>query len=216
MFDAPIGHYLLLAVVAYLLGSAPTGVVVARVYRNVDLTRVGSQRTGATNVTRTLGIGAGAIVLLGDLAKGALAVWIGGQLLGTPAALGTAWLLSVFGHMHSVFLHWHGGRGVGTGLGGLAIILPPLFYLTAISGSLVVAATRYVSLGSITGIVVILVGCVVAYFTGALSGQLLPFGVLNPLLVLWAHRDNVQRLLTGQERRLGREETPTSEAGRSA
>ncbi|MBI4212769.1 MAG: glycerol-3-phosphate 1-O-acyltransferase PlsY [Chloroflexi bacterium] len=204
MFDSEnLLRYAFLALGSYFLGSLPTGVLVARRYRNVDLTRVGSQKTGATNVARTLGLGAGAIVLVGDLSKGALAVWLAQQLIGSPIALGIAWLFAVWGHMHSVFLHWRGGRGVGTGLGGLAIILLPLFALAVATGTGVVAVTRFVSLGSICGAIVALVGCMAAYAAGAISGQLLPFGVLVPLLILWAHRDNIQRLRAGEERRLG-------------
>ncbi|MBI2000226.1 MAG: glycerol-3-phosphate acyltransferase [candidate division NC10 bacterium] len=139
MFDSEnLLRYAFLALGSYFLGSLPTGVLVARRYRNVDLTRVGSQKTGATNVARTLGLGAGAIVLVGDLSKGALAVWLAQQLIGSPIALGIAWLFAVWGHMHSVFLHWRGGRGVGTGLGGLAIILlprmiPPITYALGVA-----------------------------------------------------------------------------------
>src|SRR5437773_10469218 len=84
-----------------LIGSIATGVIVARLYRNVDLTHTGSQRTGATNVARTLGPGAGAIVLIGDLAKGALAVWLVFVAGGSAAELGVSWFAAVLGHMRS-------------------------------------------------------------------------------------------------------------------
>ena len=85
--------YLIVACAAYLLGSIPTGAIVARLYRNVDLTQIGSARTGATNAMRALGPGAGVIVLLGDLAKGMLAVALANWLVGTPLALGLAGFL---------------------------------------------------------------------------------------------------------------------------
>lgn len=200
--------YLLLAACAYLIGSIPTGAIVARLYRNVDLTQLGSERTGATNVSRTMGVGAGIIVLLGDLAKGGLAVWLALHLMGTPTALGGAWLLAVLGHTKSVFLHWRGGRGVGTGLGGLAVAAPGLFVLAALSGAGIAAISRYVSLGSIAGSAVAMAGGIVGYATGAVPLELLPFLILTPGVILWAHLDSMARLLAGAERRLG-DRTPT-------
>ena len=195
------------AIAAYLIGSVPTGVIVARLYRNVDVTQVGSQRTGATNVARSLGLGAGAIVLLGDLAKGALAVALASWLSLGPAAVGLAWLLAIVGHMRSVFLRGRGGRGVGTGLGGLAVVFPLLFVIVIVSGALVVAATRYVSLGSICGCGIALLGSAMACATGRLAPEFLPFFILNPALVIWAHRDNIGRLRSGHERRFGNDAT---------
>lgn len=195
--------YVLVGLAAYLIGSIPTGVIVARLYRNVDVTEIGSQRTGATNVARALGPGAGAIVLLGDLAKGALAVSAASTLVGMPIALGIAWLLAILGHMRSVFLGGHGGRGVGTGLGGLAVVFPLVFAVVILSGAVIAGSTRYVSLGSICGCAVALVGGLIAYATGRLAPELLPFFIVNPALVIWAHRDNIERLRARQERRLG-------------
>lgn len=193
----------LVAAAAYLVGSVPTGVIVARIYRNTDLTQVGSQRTGATNVARSLGLGAGAIVLLGDLGKGALAVLAAGWLSPEPIALGLAWFASIMGHMRSVFLGGRGGRGVGTGLGGLAAIAFPLFLASTLSGTIAVAATRYVSLGSLIGSVVALVTGVVACVIGQLPIAMLPFVVACPIAVIWAHGDNIERLRAGRERRFG-------------
>ncbi|MSQ24088.1 MAG: glycerol-3-phosphate 1-O-acyltransferase [Chloroflexi bacterium] len=197
--------YLLLVAGSYLLGSAPTGVIVARLYRNVDLTQVGSQRTGATNVARTLGVGAGAIVLAGDLAKGILAVWIASQFIGSPVALGIAWVMALLGHTHSIFLHLRGGRGVGTGLGGLAVVSFPLFAAAVTAGLLVVIASRYVSLGSLTGTMLTLVVGPAVCLTGRLPTELIPFFVIAPAIVLWAHRDNIARLRAGEERRFGQQ-----------
>lgn len=195
--------YILVVIAAYLIGSIPTGVIVARLYRNVDVTQVGSQHTGATNVARALGPGAGAIVLVGDLAKGALAVWFATVLSPAPLAEGLAWLAAVLGHMRSLFLRGRGGRGVGTGLGGLAVIFPAIFALSIVSGSAIAGSSRYVSLGSLAGCVLATLGGVVAYLTGRLPTELLPFFLVTPLMVIWAHGDNIARLRAGQERRFG-------------
>src|SRR5438045_7602606 len=112
-------------VVGYLIGAIPTGALVARLYRRVDLTRVGSRRTGATNVLRTLGPGAAAVVFLGDFFKGTAAVALGSAFSsGDPWAMALAGLAAVFGHAYSPFIGFRGGRGVTTGLGGLLAIAP--------------------------------------------------------------------------------------------
>jgi glycerol-3-phosphate acyltransferase PlsY len=200
--------YAAIAVAAYLIGSIPTGAIVARVYRNVDITRVGSQRTGATNTARALGPGAGAIVLLGDFAKGALAVWLAREAIGTPAALALAGFFSVVGHIWSIFLRGRGGRGVVTGLGALAIISPVMFAIACVSGSVVALVSRYISLGSITGAIATPVVGIVAYLRGDLPLALLPFVVITPALIVAMHADNIQRLRAGTERRWGKMEPP--------
>lgn len=195
--------YLLVAAAAYLLGSIPTGAIVARLYRNLDLTRVGSRRTGFTNATRAMGLGAGLVVLAGDFAKGALAVWIAHIVLGTAAALALAGFLSVFGHIRSLFLGGRGGRGVVVGLGGLAVATPGVFFVAAVTGALVIALTRFVSLGSLAGSVATLIAGVAAYATGMVPFELMVYAVAGSALVITAHRDNIARLRAGTERRIG-------------
>src|SRR5579859_7078963 len=143
-------------VVGYLLGSIPTGMIVARVYRNVDLTAYGSGRTGATNVLRTLGKGAAAVAFAGDFLKGALAV-LAVRLFIAP---GSSWAelvaaaAVVLGHSYSMFIGFKGGRGVVTGMGATIVAAPvtPVLMLIAFAiGIATIATTRYVSLGSVIG-----------------------------------------------------------------
>src|ERR1700738_5008712 len=118
------------AVVGYLLGSIPTGIVVARVYRNVDLTAHGSGRTGATNVLRTLGSGAAAIAFAGDFLKGLLAVMAVRYVIAPDNSWAEliAAAAAVIGHSYSMFIHFKGGRGVVTGFGATVIAAPvPIF-----------------------------------------------------------------------------------------
>jgi len=201
-----------LIVAAYLIGSIPTGAIVARLYRNVDITQVGSQRTGATNTARALGRGAGAVVLFGDFAKGALAVWLASRTLGTPTALSLAGFFSVVGHIWSIFLLGRGGRGVVTGLGGLAVMSPWLFAVACLTGSVVAATTRYISLGSLSGCVATVVCGVGAYALGYLPAEILPYVVVAPAVVIAAHADNIQRLRAGTERRWDQRESPRRSA----
>ena len=200
--------YAALCIAAYLIGSIPTGAIVARVYRNVDITRLGSQRTGAANTARTLGPGAGAIVLIGDFAKGALAVWLAKQTLGTPMALGLAGCFSVVGHIWSLFLLGRGGRGVVTGLAGLAVIAPGIFALSFACGCVVAVISRYVSLGSISGAAAAATIGIGAYALGYLPAELLPYVIATPALIIVAHADNIRRLRAGTERRWGQTEPP--------
>jgi glycerol-3-phosphate acyltransferase PlsY len=195
--------YAIVGLIAYLLGSIPTGAIVARVYRNVDITRVGSQRTGAANTARVMGLGAGAVVVAGDFAKGALAVWIAQQIIGTPLALALAGFLSVLGHIWSVFLRGRGGRGVVTGLGGLSVAVFSIFVVACLVGCVVIVISRYVSLGSLAGVAAAITVSAGAYITGNLPIEILVYVLVTSGLVIFAHADNIERLRDGTERRLG-------------
>jgi glycerol-3-phosphate acyltransferase PlsY len=192
------------AVVGYLLGSIPTGMVVARVYRNVDLTAHGSGRTGATNVLRTLGRGAAAIAFAGDFLKGMLAVLLVRVAFGDN----NLWLeliaavAAVIGHSYSVFIGFKGGRGVVTGMGATMVVAPVLMLIALAIGVLLVAITRYVSLGSVVGAAAGgLLMCGLAVVTGDPSWAV--WGVLVGGFIVVAHKDNIERLLAGTERKLG-------------
>jgi len=192
-----------------LLGSIPTGIIVARVYRNVDLTAYGSGRTGATNVLRTLGTGAAAIAFVGDFLKGLLAV-LAVRLVIAPAPDNSwaeliAGIAAVLGHSYSIFIGFKGGRGVLTGFGATAAATPlaPILMLIAFAvGAVLVVLTRYVSLGSVVGAALAgLLMCWLAVNTGDPAWA--AWGVLMSGFIIAAHKDNIERLLAGTERKLG-------------
>lgn len=196
---------LLLAVlIGYLLGSIPTGMVVAKVYRNVDLTAHGSGRTGATNVLRTLGRGAAAVAFGGDFLKGVVAVAAVKFLIApdnTWIEMAAA-IAAVVGHSYSVFIGFKGGRGVVTGFGASLVAAPVLILIAFGTGVLLVFLTRYVSLGSIVGAALgCLLLCWLAYSQAEPAWAL--WGVLVGGFIVLAHRDNIERLLAGTERKLG-------------
>jgi acyl phosphate:glycerol-3-phosphate acyltransferase len=195
----------LVSLLAYVIGSFPTGAIIARLYRNIDLTQTGSERTGATNALRTMGLGAGAIVLLGDFAKGAIAALVARQLSTDPFALGLAAFFAVVGHNRSLFLKGKGGRGVVTGLGGLAVVHFPTFLVAVVTGCIVVAVTRYVSLGSIMGTVAAMLAAIIACVAGGLPLVVAIYVLITGALVIAAHSDNIARLKARTERRLGSE-----------
>src|SRR5437870_815368 len=193
------------AVVGYVLGSIPTGMIVARVYRNVDLTAYGSGRTGATNVLRTLGSGAAAIAFAGDFLKGLLAV-LAVRLAIAPGDNSWAELMAaitaVLGHSYSIFIGFKGGRGVVTGFGATVVATPlaPILMLIAFGiGAVLVAVTRYVSLGSVVGASIAgLLMCWLAINTGDPAWAV--WGVLISGFIVASHKDNVERPLARTER----------------
>ncbi|MCA0376162.1 MAG: glycerol-3-phosphate 1-O-acyltransferase PlsY [Gemmatimonadetes bacterium] len=190
-------------VVALLVGSFPTAFLVGKV-NGVDLRRVGSGNLGATNVLRTLGWKWGALVYLVDFAKGYLPVAflpVGG-LTGADA---TPWrlafgVLAILGHVRPVFLLGQGGgKGVATASGVFFALAPDATLAAIVAFAIVVAVTRYVSLGSLVGAVV-LTAMLFLRRPGALETWL---GLLVSVFVFWTHRENIGRLMRGEERRLG-------------
>ena len=194
-------------VVGYLLGSIPTGMIVARVYRNVDLTAYGSGRTGATNVLRTLGSGAAAIAFAGDFLKGLLAIAVVQYVIATgnprlPWLELIAAIAAVLGHSYSMFIGFKGGRGVVTGFGATIVAAPIPMLIALVVGTICIAVTRYVSLGSVVGSALAgVLLCVQAVVGGEPAWAL--WGVLVGGFIVVAHRDNIERLLAGTERKLG-------------
>jgi glycerol-3-phosphate acyltransferase PlsY len=190
-----------------VLGSIPTGIIVARVYRNVDLTAYGSGRTGATNVLRTLGTGAAAIAFAGDFLKGLVAVLAVRLFIASDNSWVEliAGIASVLGHSYSVFIGFKGGRGVVTGFGATAAATPiaPILMLIAFAiGAVLVAITRYVSLGSVVGAALAgVLMCWLAVNTGDPAWAV--WGVLMSGFIIASHKDNIERLLAGTERKLG-------------
>ncbi|HWS56594.1 MAG TPA: glycerol-3-phosphate 1-O-acyltransferase PlsY [Pyrinomonadaceae bacterium] len=191
---------------AYLLGSVPFGYLLVRLKGAGDVRETGSGGTGATNVTRRAGRAAGLLTLLLDAAKGALAVVLARQFLtgdfGVNWWVAAAALAAVAGHVFPVWLRFRGGKGVATGL-GVFLSLAPLAVLCALPAFvLVVWATRYVSLGSMTAAA--LLPLLVWLFgarggAGASLGPLLAAALAGGALIIFMHRANIGRLLRGTE-----------------
>jgi glycerol-3-phosphate acyltransferase PlsY len=200
-------------IVGYVLGAIPTGMIVAKVYRNVDLTAYGSGRTGATNVLRTLGKGAAAVAFAGDFVKGLLAVQIAHHLIapGNPWVELLAATAAVIGHTYSPFIGFKGGRGVVTGFGATFAVAPGVTLIAFAAGAVLMAVTRYVSVGSLGGALVaglLMVGMAVNTNEPALA----VWGVLLSGVIFITHRDNIERLLAGTERKLGEPAVAAPEA----
>ena len=193
-----------LVVVAYLAGSIPFGVIAARVSGGTDPREVGSGRTGGTNALRALGRKWAAFVVTGDLAKGALPVLLARITTGGDS---TAEVLvaaaAVIGSARSIFLGFHGGRGVGTGVGTMLVIQPVAVILAAPVFFLAILITRYVSLGSLLGSAAMFPAMLLiwAVAQGWVPPAYLLWAAVGPILIWIAHADNIERLLKGQERK---------------
>lgn len=189
---------LLAVAVSYLLGSIPAAAWVART-RGVDIRKVGSGNSGATNVLRSLGKAPAVAVAVFDILKGALAVWLGRSLGLDPGWTALCGVAAVLGHNFSPFLGFRGGKGVSTTFGTLVALAPVVGLGMFVIGWLTVGLTRLVSAGSILGAVT---AVLVAFVTGqALWLSLVVTGLVA--LLIWQHRENIGRLQAGNERRLG-------------
>ncbi len=200
----PILQRGLLVILAYLAGSIPFGVLVARMTGGVDPRTIGSGRTGGTNALRALGRKWAAVVVTGDLAKGALPVLLARIVTnGDPVAEVLCATAAVIGSSHSMFLRFHGGRGVGTGVGTMLIIEPIAILIAAPVFIAVILITRYVSLGSLLGSAAMLPAMLLiwAVASGAVPPAYLGWAVVGPVLIWLAHADNIDRLIHGTERK---------------
>ena len=189
---------LLALLLSYLLGSIPNGLWLCRALWHVDLRQHGSHNIGATNAWRTLGKGPGFLVFFLDMLKGLLAVWLGEILVGTPLVMILCGVLAIVGHSLSLFLRFHGGKGVATGLGVILMLMPKVTLIVFLVWLLLVLATRYVSLGSIVAAALVPVLALVFGY----PALYVVFGVLAAALIIVRHRSNITRLLNGTENRI--------------
>jgi acyl phosphate:glycerol-3-phosphate acyltransferase len=194
---------LVVAVLAgYLIGAFPSGVVVGRL-AGADPRASGSGRTGTTNALRSLGMRWAAAVAVLDLGKGIVAVLAGNAIGPEPWAGALAAVAAVIGHVWSVFIGFRGGRGVATG-GGAMLMLAPLAALVGVVELVaIVTATRLVSLGSISASITVVLVTGALYALGWVGPEALVAATLIAVVVVLAHADNIGRLLSGTERRLG-------------
>ena len=211
----PILSYILTALGAYLLGSIPTGFLVAKA-KGIDIRKTGSGNIGATNAMRVLGKPAGIFVLLADAAKGYAACWVGIYIYAnfSPSAGGLsamfdqmnncviiAGICAVLGHNYTCWLKFKGGKGIAT-TAGVYLALAPWALLVALAVFiLAILLTRYVSVGSIAGAIAL------PATVWVMTPHNLFLGIVTTALgalAIYKHKSNIQRLLAGTENRLGK------------
>jgi glycerol-3-phosphate acyltransferase PlsY len=188
----------LLIVAAYLIGSVPFALLLARRLGTRDLRRIGSGNIGAANVLRTSGVRAGVTVMLLDIAKGAGSVMLVQRFDG-GAVMAAAGLAAIVGHVFPVWLRFRGGKGVATACGVFSVLTPVAVgpALAVFLGS--VWMTRYISVGSILASVAL---PPIAYATGS-PMPVLAVAMIASMLILVRHRTNLARVLAGTEQRIG-------------
>lgn len=206
--------YLVMIPVGYLLGALPFGYIIGWLFKRIDVRDYGSGKTGMTNVLRTVGLPAAALALLLDMGKATLAVVLTRVFFDSQGAEAGAAIAALMGHTWPVFAGFRGGRGTAPGWGALLILSPIAGLVASVVGLASVALSRYVSLGSILGtlsgiitlIALAVLGMVVEGASGAFwfaSAEYIWFAVIGATLVIGLHRDNIQRLLKGEERKIG-------------
>lgn len=210
---------LAIALIAYLLGAIPFGLIISQKLGGVDIRQHGSGNIGATNVFRVLGIKYGILTAVLDVGKAVASVLLAGLIIGNeplmvagydihvPLAQIVAALMVMVGHNWSVYIRFKGGKGVSAFFGGLVTInwFVALVALAVIA--VVVIITRYVSLGSMTAALGALLTFVALTVMGMTTPIYVIYGLLAALLIIYQHRSNIQRLLSGTENRLGDKKT---------
>jgi acyl phosphate:glycerol-3-phosphate acyltransferase len=184
---------------AYLIGSIPFALLMARRWSAADLRLVGSGNLGAANVMRTSGVTAGLLVAVLDMAKGAASVWLAERFATNAAAPAAAGVAAIVGHVYPVWLRFRGGKGVATACGVFSVLTP-----MAVAPSLAIFLgtvwlTKYISLGSVLASLAL---PPLAYATGSPGAAVAAAGAAATLII-FRHRSNVARLRAGTERRIG-------------
>lgn len=187
--------YLKVALVGYLIGSIPNAIIIGKLWKGIDVREHGSGNIGATNVFRVLGVGPGLAVLCLDAFKGALGAYCGLLWMGVGWGSVLGGIMAIAGHNWPIWLKFKGGRGVASGLGVIATIVPKITLIILGVFMLIVYTTRYVSLGSI--VCAALVPILMFLFKEPLP--YLIFGCVAGAFVIIRHWANVQRLLKGTE-----------------
>jgi len=191
-------------VLAYLIGAIPVGFLVARGFGGLDIRRAGSGNIGATNVLRTLGKLPAILTLVGDIAKGYLAVTAARVLVPAPWGAAAGAVLAIVGNCWPVFLRFRGGKGVATGFGAFLALTPWATGPAALVWLVVTASFRYVSLASVMACLCLPLGVMLLGYPWTTVGA----AVGAALVIILRHRANLERLVNGREPRLGERASP--------
>lgn len=190
---------IVVTLLAYLLGSLPFAVIVSKLYGLEDPRKHGSGNPGATNVLRTGKKSAALLTLLGDSLKGWLAIWLAGRFGGDTLVVALAGVAAFVGHIYPIFLRFQGGKGVATALGVLAGWSGSLALVALVAWLATAALTRYSSLAALVAAMVAPIAA--GFMIGSI--QIVTAVAVMSALLIWRHRANIQRLLSGSETRIG-------------
>lgn len=190
--------FVVAAAISYLLGSIPNGLILGKAVWGVDLRQHGSKNIGATNAWRTIGKAGGISIFALDFLKGAISAYLGLHLGGSELAGVLCGILAIAGHSWSVFLAFKGGKGVATGLGVIAALMPMVTLIVFAVWFAIVYFTGYVSLGSIVGAALV---PILTLFFG-LHTEFLILGLIAAVFIIYRHKSNIERLLNGTESKI--------------
>ena len=190
---------LLFIIAAYLVGSIPTSIVLARLFLRDDIRKSGSGNIGATNAARILGKKFGALTFLGDLLKGFLPVCAGTLIYNSPTLTATFGLAAFLGHIFPVYLNFKGGKGVATAFGIFLCLAPSVILVELLIFVLVAFLWRYVSLASLTA------STTIPFLLLAFSypPPVILLSIIMAILIFIKHRANIKRILKGTENKIG-------------
>ena len=197
-------EYLVFVPLGYLLGAIPFGLIAGKLFGGVDVRDHGSGSTGMTNVMRTVSPPVAILVLALDMGKAAGAVVLARIIADAPMVETLTGIAVIAGHSWSAFIGFSGGKGTATGWGALFALSPIAGIVASVIGVGLVALTRYVSLGSIVAATLgSLTLAVLALMNDSVPLEYVLYGAVGAPIILLKHRDNIQRLLKGDERKLG-------------
>ena len=187
--------WLCLVLLAYIIGSIPFGLIFGKLIWKKDLRRFGSRNIGATNAWRVLGKKAGIFIFVLDFLKGQVGAMLGACLIATPGAMVVGGFFAIVGHILPIFAGFRGGKGVATGLGVISVLMPKVTLIIVALWIILVLATRYVSVASVSAAVLAPILAAVfkepaIYFAFALAAA---------VVIVLSHKENIKRLREGRE-----------------
>lgn len=188
----------LLIIAAYLIGSIPVGLILGKAIWKKDLRRYGSHNIGATNAWRILGKKAGILIFVLDFLKGQLGVLLGACMLGLPGAMLAGGFFAMLGHMFPLFIGFKGGKGVATALGVITALMPKVTAIVVLVWIILVALTRYVSVGSV--VAAVLTPILAAVFKEPIIYFI--FVLIMAIFIIVRHKENLARLKDGRENKI--------------
>ena len=206
-----VGKFVVVAIIAYLLGAIPFGLIIGKRMGGIDISKYGSGNIGGTNVLRTLGIKAGALVAALDIAKGAGAVMLAKVIIGDGVLLAAGFplhwqvgqviaaLMVMVGHNWSVYIKFRGGKGVAAYYGGWFVMCPAAGLFGGVITLLTALHSRYVSLGSILGALGIMCLMILLTVVYEFPPIYLAYSLVAAGLIIYQHRSNISRLQRGTE-----------------
>ncbi len=196
--------YLIIMIIAYLMGSFPSGYLSARIIAGVDVRKIGSGRTGGTNVWRAAGPWAFMFTVLGDLFKGTLAVGLAMLLLPEDyLAHGLAGVAAVAGHIWPIFLHFKGGAGSMTALSILVVLSLPTALIVSFCALVAIAIWRYASVGSLVLAFTTIIAFIILTIWKHYPAEYILYSIVTAALITYSLRPNIKRLRAGTERKIG-------------